>query len=58
MDQVASLSFLYAEVKMKKLKPLTMQQVDKEEEMGSLHEIKEGRGSVCGKTKASTEPGL
>lgn len=58
MDQVASLSVLYAEVKMKKLKPLTMQQVDKEEEMGSLHEIKKGRGSVSGKTKASTEPGL
>lgn len=43
MDQVASLSVLYAEVKMKKSKPLTIQQVSQEEEMGSLHEIKKGQ---------------
>lgn len=56
VDQVTSLSVLYPEVKMKTSKPLTIQQVGQEEEMGSLHEKKKGKKSV--KTKAVTEVGL
>jgi len=58
MDHVTSLLVLYAEVKTKKPKPLTIQQVAQEEGKGSLQEIKQGRESGSEKTKASTELGL
>lgn len=45
---------LYAEVKMKTLKALTICQ-GVQGELGSLHKIEDRRGSVFAKTKASME---